>query len=71
MRTSFDLDTQPFDCRRGEVRKAYGNGGDDTLRGGASHDVLIGGPGRDEADGGRAGNDVCYAEIVVGKGCAR
>jgi len=72
MRNTEERDTQPFDCRRGEVRKAYGNGGDDTLRGGLrlSHDVLIGGPGRDEAYGGPAGHDVCIAEIVIGKGCA-
>jgi Ca2+-binding RTX toxin-like protein len=69
MRTIGIADTQPFTCKPGEVRRAYGNGGDDYLGGGRSHDVLIGGPGRDKAHGGPAGNDVCVAEIVAGKGC--
>ena len=69
MRTIGIADTQPFTCKPGEVRRAFGNGGDDFLGGGRSHDVLIGGPGRDKAHGGPAGNDVCIAEIVAGKGC--
>ena len=69
MRTIGIADTQPFTCKPGEVRRAYGNAGDDFLGGGRSHDVLIGGPGRDKAHGGPAGDDVCIAEIVAGKGC--
>jgi Ca2+-binding RTX toxin-like protein len=69
MRTIGIADTQPFACKPGEVRRAYGNGGDDYLGGGRSHDVLIGGAGRDKAHGGPAGDDVCIAEIVTGKGC--
>ncbi len=69
MKTIGILDTQPFECHDGEVRRAYGNRGDDTLRGGRSHDVLVGGPGRDRAHGGPGGDDVCIAEIVAGKGC--
>lgn len=70
MKTIGIYDTQPFDCKPGEVRKAYGNAGDDFLGGGRSHDVLVGGPGRDKAHGGPGGDDVCIAEIVAGKGCA-
>lgn len=62
-------DTQPFDCKKGEVRKSYGNAGQDFLQGGRSTDVLVGGPGRDKAHGGPGGDDVCIAEIVAGKGC--
>lgn len=69
MKTIGIYDTQPFDCKPGEVRKAYGNAGDDYLGGGRSHDVLVGGPGRDKAHGGPAGDDICLAEIVAGKGC--
>ena len=69
MRTIGAADTQPFRCRPREVRKAYGNSGDDFLGGGRSHDVLVGGPGRDKAHGGPAGDDICIAEIVAGKGC--
>lgn len=69
MKTIGIADTQPFTCRPGEVRRAFGNGGDDYLGGGRSHDVLIGGPGRDKAHGGPAGDDVCIAEIIAGKGC--
>jgi Ca2+-binding RTX toxin-like protein len=69
MKTIGIYDTQPFDCKPGEVRRAYGNKGDDFLGGGRSHDVLVGGPGRDKAHGGPGGDDVCIAEIVAGKGC--
>jgi Ca2+-binding RTX toxin-like protein len=69
MKTIGIADTQPFTCKPGEFRRAYGNGGDDYLGGGRSHDVLIGGPGRDKAHGGPGGDDVCIAEIVAGKGC--
>jgi Ca2+-binding RTX toxin-like protein len=71
LRTIGIYDTQPFKCRPGEVRRAYGNAGDDFLGGGRSHDVLVGGPGRDKAHGGPDGDDVCIAEIVAGKGCRR
>ena len=50
---------------------AYGNAGDDYLRGGFRHDVLIGGPGLDSAFGGRDGRDRCEAERTWGKGCER
>lgn len=69
MTTTVAIDHQPFRCEAGEVRRAFGNRGDDFLRGGRGHDVLIGGPGRDKAHGGSAGDDVCIAEIVAGKGC--
>jgi hypothetical protein len=69
MKTIGILDTQPFTCSAEEVRRAFGNRGDDYLGGGRSHDVLIGGPGRDKAHGGPAGDDVCIAEIIAGKGC--
>ena len=69
MKTIGIYDTQPFDCKPGDVRRAYGNAGADFLGGGRSHDVLIGGPGRDKAYGGPGGDDVCIAEIVAGKGC--
>jgi Ca2+-binding RTX toxin-like protein len=69
MKTIGIYDTQPFDCKPGDVRRAYGNAGDDFLGGGRSHDVLVGGPGRDKAHGGPGGDDVCIAEIVAGKGC--
>lgn len=69
MKTIGIYDTQPFDCKPGDVRRAYGNKGDDFLGGGRSHDVLIGGPGRDRAHGGPGGDDICFAEIVAGKGC--
>jgi Ca2+-binding RTX toxin-like protein len=41
--------------------RAYGEGGDDTLRGAVGDDVLIGGPGEDRATG-SSGVDVCDAE---------
>jgi Ca2+-binding RTX toxin-like protein len=41
--------------------RAYGEGGDDKLRGAAGNDVLIGGPGDDKASG-SSGTDVCDAE---------
>jgi Ca2+-binding RTX toxin-like protein len=69
MRTIGIADTQPFSCKSGEVRRAFGNAGDDYLGGGRSHDVLVGGPGRDRAHGGPDGDDICIAEIVAGKGC--
>lgn len=69
MKTIGIYDTQPFDCKPGDVRRAYGNAGRDFLGGGRSHDVLIGGPGRDRAHGGPGGHEVCIAEIVAGKGC--
>lgn len=40
---------------------AYGNGGGDQLKGRKTDDRLIGGPGRDSADG-RFGSDYCEAE---------
>jgi len=43
---------------------AYGQRGDDVLRGAAGSDVLVGGPGRDSADG-RAGRDSCDAEVLI------
>jgi hypothetical protein len=51
--------------------RAYGNAGDDYLRGGYRHDVLIGGPGLDSAFGGPDGQDRCEAERKWGKGCER
>jgi Ca2+-binding RTX toxin-like protein len=72
MRISHSLDEQPFRCgRNGKTGhwRALGNGGDDYLHGGNQHDVLIGGPGRDVADGWKHGDDVCKAEKVKGKGC--
>ena len=45
-----------------------GQNGRDTLRGSVQDDVLIGGPGRDKANG-RAGRDTCRAEIE--KSCER
>lgn len=41
--------------------EAFGNGGDDQLKGRKTDDRLIGGPGRDSADG-RFGSDYCEAE---------
>jgi hypothetical protein len=64
--TAPDLDG----CSRTRLR-AYGNAGDDHLRGGNRHEVLIGGPGLDSAFGGRAGRDRCEAERTWGKGCKR
>ena len=47
--------------------RAYGEGGDDVLRGSAYDDLLIGGPGRDRAFGGDdQGNDRCRAEVRRG-----
>ena len=51
--------------------RAYGNAGNDYLRGGLRHDVLIGGPGLDSAFGGRTGRDRCEAERTWGTGCER
>ena len=51
--------------------RAYGNAGDDYLRGGYRHEVLIGGPGLDSAFGGPGGRDRCEAERRWGKGCER
>ncbi|GAB3254820.1 hypothetical protein [Nocardioides dilutus] len=45
--------------------RAYGEGGDDKLRGAAGDDVLIGGPGDDKAYG-SLGVDVCSAETRGG-----
>lgn len=69
MRTSHSLDEQPFSCRKGDFWRSFGNGGDDFLRGGNQHDVLIGGPGRDVADGWKHGDDRCVAERIKGRGC--
>jgi Ca2+-binding RTX toxin-like protein len=69
IRTSRFLDEQPFTCRAGDLWRAFGNGGDDHLRGGRQHDVLIGGPGRDVADGWSGGHDRCVAERLKGWGC--
>jgi Ca2+-binding RTX toxin-like protein len=60
-----DLD----DCEPPIRLRARGEGGDDYLEGGRRHDVLLGGPGDDKAFGGKAGDDRCVAEIVVGRGC--
>ena len=46
---------------------AYGEAGNDVLRGSDVDDVLIGGPGRDRAYGGDdQGNDRCRAEVRRG-----
>jgi Ca2+-binding RTX toxin-like protein len=57
------------DCQQDLRLRAYGTSGDDVLRGGKYHDVLIGGHGRDKAHGGPGGHDRCDAELVAGKGC--
>jgi Ca2+-binding RTX toxin-like protein len=44
---------------------AYGDGGDDRLRGDVNNDHLFGGPGRDRAVGG-GGTDECVAEKRIG-----
>lgn len=54
---------RPAKCERPRS-KAYGQKGDDRLRGGAGADLLVGGPGRDTADG-RNGKDRCLAEVAV------
>ena len=41
---------------------AFGSAGNDELVGRSTSDLLVGGPGRDTADG-RAGHDRCFAEV--------
>lgn len=72
MRISHSGDEMPFRCGKNNKKgswRALGNGGDDLLHGGNQHDVLIGGPGRDVADGWKRGDDICNAERTKGKGC--
>lgn len=57
-----DLRLLPFESCADPVLRAYGEDGDDTLRGTDGDDVLIGGPGKDTADGG-PGQDSCVAEV--------
>jgi hypothetical protein len=63
------FETGPASCPGKRGHRAYGSSGDDHLRGGPWHDVLIGGPGYDMADGSRSGHDRCEAERTWGKGC--
>jgi len=58
-------------CGPGYPARAFGDAGDDRLVGGKRTDVLIGGPGFDTAEGGRAGRDRCEAERIEGRGCRR
>jgi Ca2+-binding RTX toxin-like protein len=72
MRISHSGDEMPFRCGKNNKQgswRALGNGGDDLLHGGNQHDVLIGGPGQDVADGHKHGDDRCVAERVRGQGC--
>jgi Ca2+-binding RTX toxin-like protein len=50
---------------RSQSVSAYGEGGNDVLKGWIGEDLLIGGPGQDRADGG-LGRDRCSAETVAG-----
>jgi D-alanyl-D-alanine carboxypeptidase len=58
------LGVAPPRCASSDRMRAYGNDGDDYLRGGKYDDVLVGGPGQDTANG-QAGYDVCRAEVTV------
>ncbi len=67
-RLVLSADSEDFLRCRSSKARFFGGPGPDRLEGRRFDDVLIGGPGRDVADGG-GGHDVCVAERIKGNGC--